>query len=98
MALDIYWSKQADNKFDSIIEYLEKEWGKKAVRLFVKKVYDFLDILKEFPELGTHENSELNIRGYVITKQLTIFYQVRDGAIIILNFYDNRQKPKQKKY
>jgi hypothetical protein len=58
----------------------------------------FLDLLTEFPEVGTLENNDLNIRGFVIVKQLTIFYQIRDNEIILLNFYDNRQKPKNKKY
>jgi hypothetical protein len=58
----------------------------------------FLDLLTEFPEVGTLENNDLNIRGFVIVKQLTIFYQIHDNEIILLNFYDNRQKPKNKKY
>jgi plasmid stabilization system protein ParE len=98
MALEIFWSKRADKRFDKIIEYLEDEWGEHTTSLFVKKVYDFLDILSEFPEIGTIENKELNIRGFVIVKQLTIFYQVRENKIILLNFYDNRQKPKAKRY
>lgn len=98
MALEIFWSKKADQKFDSIIDYLEKEWGEHTTSLFVKKVYDFLDLLSEFPEIGTLEKKSINVRGFVIVKQITIFYQIRDEKIIILNFYDNRQKPKSKKY
>jgi plasmid stabilization system protein ParE len=45
MALDIHWSKRADKKFDKILEYLLEEWGEKITRSFVRKVYDFLDIL-----------------------------------------------------
>jgi plasmid stabilization system protein ParE len=98
MALDIFWSKRADKRFDSIIGYVEDRWGQHIASLFVRKTYDFLDLLSEFPEIGTVENKDLNIRGFVIVKQLTIFYQIRDSKIIILNFYDNRQKPKNKKY
>lgn len=42
MALTIYWSKRADSKFDSIIEYIHKEWGEAVTKAFVKKVYEFL--------------------------------------------------------
>jgi plasmid stabilization system protein ParE len=98
MALKIFWSKKADDKFDKICEYLEEEWGIGSVKIFVKKVYDFLDILVEFPEIGTVENKSLNILGFVIVKQITIFYQIRENKIVILNFYDNRQKPKKKRY
>jgi plasmid stabilization system protein ParE len=98
MALEIYWSKRADKRFDEILKYLKLKWGEKTVKSFVKKVYDFLDILSEFPEIGTMENQGLNIRGFVIFKQITLFYQIRDTQIILLNFYDNRQEPKKKKY
>jgi plasmid stabilization system protein ParE len=98
MALEIYWSKQADQKFDCILDYFESEWGEPSTKKFVKKVYDFLDTLKELPEIGTLENNGLNIRGFVIFKQITLFYQVRTNKIILLNFYDNRQKPKKRKY
>ena len=98
MALEINWSKKADKKFDKIIEHLTKKWGENAAKAFVKKVFEFLDILSEFPLIGSIEKRDLNIRGYVIVKQITIFYQIREDKIILLNFYDNRQKPKQKRF
>ena len=98
MALNVFWSKHADKSFDSIITWLQSNWGDHSVSLFVKKVYDFLEIISEFPEIGSLENTDLNIRGFVIVKQITIFYQVRNEKIIILNFYDNRQRPKRKRF
>ncbi|MBU2651643.1 MAG: type II toxin-antitoxin system RelE/ParE family toxin [Bacteroidetes bacterium] len=98
MALEIKWSKRADSKFDTILEYLSIEWGEKNTESFVKKVYDFLDILSEFPEIGTLENKEKGIRGFTITKQLNVFYQIRENDIVILNFFDNRQSPQKRKF
>jgi plasmid stabilization system protein ParE len=98
MALEIFWSKRADNKFDKILEYLNSEWGERVTSAFVKKVYDFLDILVEFPEIGTLENTKRNIRGFVIVKQITIFYKLSGDNIILLNFFDNRQNLKRKKF
>jgi plasmid stabilization system protein ParE len=98
MALEIVWSKIADEKFDLILEYLTKEWGIKVTKAFVKKVYDFLDILSEFPEIGTLENRDKAIRGFVIIKQVSVFYTIRNNRIIILNFFDNRQSPSKKRF
>lgn len=98
MALTLYWSTRADKKFDEIIEYLLQEWGETVTKAFVKKVYDFLDILIEFPEIGSIEHVERNIRGFVIVKQLTVFYKIENDKIVLLNFFDNRQNPKRKKY
>ena len=98
MALTIYWTRRADEKFDRILEYLSAEWGEKVTSAFVKKVYDFLDVLIDFPEIGSLENAEKNIRGFVIVKQITVFYKVNDNKIILLNFFDTRQSDNKIKY
>ena len=84
MALNIFWSKHADKSFDSIITWLQSNWGEHSVSLFVKKVYEFLEIISEFPEIGSLENTDLNIRGFVIVKQITIFYQARNEKMVHL--------------
>lgn len=96
MALKLYWSARADKKFDKIIEYLQQEWGEKVTIAFVKKVYEFLDLLVEFPEIGKIENSERNIRGFVIVKQVTVFHKIKGNKIILLNFFSNRTRPGKK--
>ncbi len=98
MALEIHWSKRADKKFDKILEYLLLKWGEKVTRSFVKKVYDLLDILCELPEIGTIENKEKDIRGFTIVKQVNLFYKVSNNKIILLDFFDNRQHPKKKRF
>ncbi len=98
MALEIYWTKRAATKFDKIIEYIDTEWGENVAKAFARRVYDFLDILSEFPEIGTIENNGKGIRGFTIVKQINIFYRISGHRIILLNFFDNRQNPKKKKY
>ena len=98
MALEIYWTKRADKKFDKILEYLQREWGKNVAKAFTKKVYEFLDILSEFPEIGTIENKEKGIRGFTIIKQVNLFYRISGDKIILLNFFDNRQHPKKRNF
>ena len=97
MALTIKWSKRADKKFDQILDYLSTEWGDQITKNFVKKVYDFLDLLIEYPEIGSIENKEKEIRGFTLVKQVNIFYRIKNNTIIILDFFDNRQDQKKKK-
>lgn len=98
MALDVKWTKRADKKFDKIIEYLISEWNENVAKNFILKVYNFLDILSQFPEIGSLENKERAIRGFVIAKQVTIFYRIKGNTIIILNFFDNRRNPIKKRF
>ncbi len=97
MALKIIWSKRASLKFDQTITYLIDEWGEKSAKQFIGKVFDFLEILSEFPEIGSVENKEKNIRGFTIVKQVNLYYRIKNNKIILLIFFDNRQNPQKKK-
>ena len=97
MALTIRWTKRAEKKFDKIIEYLLIEWNEQVTEAFVKKAYEFIDTLADFPEIGIMENKEKAIRGFTIVKQINIFYHTDGSQIIILDFFDNRQAPKSKR-
>ena len=81
MALNVVWTSRASSKFDKIIAYLNDEWGEKVTSSFVRKAYDFIDILIEFPEIGTMENKEKEIRGFTIAKQINIFYKIQENNI-----------------
>ena len=96
MALKIFWTKRALSNFDKIIDYLEKDFGDITTRTFAIRVHSFVDNLQEFPELGAIQHTEKQIRGFVIVKQVTIFYKIYDDHIRILNLFDNRQHPKKK--
>lgn len=98
MVLKIKWSKRADKRFDKILEYLSLKFGEKVTKAFVRKTYDFLDLLIEFPQIGTLENRENGIRGYTLIKQVNLFYKIRKNHIIILDFFDNRSDPTKKRF
>ncbi len=98
MALEILWTRQADRKFDKITGYLLNEWNQRVTEIFIKKVYDMLDTLAEFPDIGTIENKARGIRGFAIVKQINIFYKISGNKLIILDFFDNRQSPSKKRF
>ena len=98
MALEIVWSKRASIKFDQIISYLIEEWGEKSAKQFIGNLFTFLEVLSEFPEIGSVENREMNIRGFTVVKQVNLFYRIKNDKIILILFFDNRQNPKKKKF
>jgi plasmid stabilization system protein ParE len=97
MAKEIIWTTRANIRFNSIIEYLETEWGEKVTENFVVRTYAIIDLLSIYPEIGSVEHSEKMIRGFAITKHNRLFYRVTKKEIIILNFFDNRRNIKRKK-
>ena len=52
MALEIKWSTKAEISLDYLIIYLQNKWGTVVVQEFMQKLFDFLEILTEFPEIG----------------------------------------------
>lgn len=91
-------SKRANKDFQRILEYLEYKWGSTSVEKFKSLTNDFLDILESFPEIGSMEFPEKNIRGFQLSHQNRVFYTVKQTHILILAFFDVRQNPKKKNF
>lgn len=98
MVREIVWTKRANYKFNTILEYLELEWGDRVTRNFIKRTYDIIQLISENPELGTLENQERNIRGFLLTKHNRLFYRFTNTELIVLNFFDTRSGPKRIKF
>lgn len=92
----ISFTKRAQNNYNSIKIYLSKEWGEKPAKAFEQKTIDFIDLLKEFTEMGSVEFPEKQIRGFQLTKQTRVLYRIKNQKIIILAFFDVRQNSKKK--
>ena len=92
MAKKIIWTKRANKRFDKIIDYLQEEWGERVTENFVVRNYDVIELLSEYPNMGTLENSKKSIRGFLITKHNRLFYRVNEKELILLNFFDTRQR------
>lgn len=91
MALNIYWSVRADQKMDKMIEYTHQQFGERVVRAFVRKVYETIDLLTYFPEMGAIQNESRGIRGFLIMKNVILFYKIKQENLIILNLFDTRK-------
>ncbi|MEA1873268.1 MAG: hypothetical protein U9N51_02405 [Bacteroidota bacterium] len=93
------------NWFSQIIQEKSKENFRKQVysflvdsKVFVKKVYNFLDIIIEFPQIDTLEHKVKGIRGFTLIKQVNVFYIIKEDKIILLDFFDNRNDPSKKRF
>ena len=92
----IVWTKRALRRLSEILEYIEIEFGVVARESFRSQTKDFTRLLSEFPEMGTLEVKEKNLRGFQLTKQTRIFYRIKGDRIIILTFFDSRQNPRRR--
>jgi plasmid stabilization system protein ParE len=83
--------------YNSVKEYISGKFGALIVEAFERKLIDFLELLKNFPELGNVEVREKGIRGFQFSKQTRIFYRIKGNKIIILTLFDVRQHPDKKR-
>jgi plasmid stabilization system protein ParE len=94
--MKILFTKRAKKNYHSIKNLLYRKWDEKVALAFEEKTIQFLDLLEQFPEIGSIELKEKQIRGFPLTKHTRLFYRLSLERIIILNFFDVRQNPKKK--
>jgi plasmid stabilization system protein ParE len=92
MSRSIYWTEEAHETFDGIVLTIDNKWGVKQAGLFVKRVQQILTLIADQPYLFkasiTHD-----VRQAIISKQTSMFYEVKETSISILFFWNNRQEP-----
>lgn len=98
MARRVIWTKRANTNFQRTIVYLEDNWAPKATRSFVKKSFKVTELLRNYPQLGSIEDKEKGIYGFLITTHNRLFYRLSEDGLIILNFFDTRQESTKTKF
>ncbi|WP_037320018.1 type II toxin-antitoxin system RelE/ParE family toxin [Salegentibacter sp. Hel_I_6] len=83
----------AEKKLQALLEYLLEEWSLKVKTNFIKRLEDYLQIIKQEPESFPESGKISGLRRCVITKQVSIYYEFNDTEIRILTFFDTRQDP-----
>ena len=98
MALKIVWSKQAENGYDKIMQYLEKEWTDREIRNFIKETRQFLSLFEKNPHLLEPSQVRKNIYRGPLNRLTIVTYRLkpRKKQIEILNVRSSRQKPLKK--
>lgn len=94
--MKIFLTKRVEQNYISIKIYVAKEWLQNVAAAFEEKAFDFLTLLMLFPEMGSEEVAEKQIRAFQLTKQTKVFYRIKNESIIILSFFDVRQNPIKK--
>ncbi len=96
MALQVVVSKRADKNLGKILAYIHSEFGESTTIKITKKIFSCIELISEFPDVGTVEIKDKGIRGFLIKRQLKIFYRIEKNRLIIVNLFDTRQHPKKK--
>jgi uncharacterized HAD superfamily protein len=85
------WTETASFEYDQNIDYVLKRWSEKEALRFIDKVESILyDIKKGTLEYPLTEKG--NVRKCVVTKQITLFYEIdMNNNLVLLSFWNNYQ-------
>ena len=84
--MKVSFTKRAQKNYFSIIDFLSENWENKAVEAFEQKALNFFDLLKNYPALGSLELSEKGIRGFQLTKQTRVLYELKVNESLYYSF------------
>ncbi len=83
--LDIRWTEDATKNLDNIIIYLESNWTAKELTKFFNKLEKRLLLLSHFPDAYPISLKSKKVRRCVLSKNLTIYYTVKEQLISLFN-------------
>jgi len=87
----IFWTDEAINNLESILDYLKKSWTQREIDNFKKKLGRQLDLIEKNPKLFSLSEYNPRLRKAVMSKQTTIFYELSGTAIYLVYLFNNKQ-------
>jgi plasmid stabilization system protein ParE len=90
--MDVIWTFQAHKSYWDNMDYLERYWNDSVADNFEYETLRVFEIIKKNPHIGRYdEDFQCNI--LLIVQQISLLYEIVNNEIVLLNFWDNRQKP-----
>lgn len=93
MAYDykLFWSDEAINNLESILNYLQSRWTQREVDVFKKRLSKQLNLITNNPKLFPKSDYNPRLRKAVLSKQTIIFYEISGKTINLVYVFNNRQ-------
>ncbi|MFP5471281.1 MAG: type II toxin-antitoxin system RelE/ParE family toxin [Bacteroidia bacterium] len=87
--LQVVWSNQAIEVSKKIIDYIVEQWGVASAMDFIQETSDFVELLSKNSKLCP-ESKKKNLRKCLVSKQVSLIYQIEKNKISIVTLIDNR--------
>lgn len=89
--MNIFLSQIAEGQLQSLLEYLDEEWGERVCDNFIEKLERALQTISLTPLAFPASEKMPGLRKCVITRQTSIYYRISSTDIEIVSILDNRQ-------
>lgn len=91
MDYKLRWSEESIKDLEKILDYIFKNWSERIVNKFKKKLSRQLDLILQNPLMFPISAYHPKLRKAVLSKQTSIFYEVKDNSIYIVHIFVNKQ-------
>lgn len=92
--MQIVWTKQAEDSFNAVLDYLLEVWTIKAANNFIDLVEHSITQITANPKLFKVSVFDSESREALITKQTSMFYRIiNKNTIEIEYFWNNYRNP-----
>jgi len=91
---NIKWTDEALNNLKLITDYLITKWTERELKIFYNKLEKNLTIISKNPFVFPESGLKKTVRRSVLSKQTTIYYQIKKENVTILSLFDNRRDSK----
>ena len=67
--MEVLVTPRAEKNFDSIVDYLQRNWGEKTVQEFILKVDEFFKLLVNHPLMGSIEANDIRVFNFLLKQE-----------------------------
>ncbi len=97
MDCKIFWTKEAVQNLEEIIDYLFTNWTHREVENFKSKLSKQIDLIERNPRMFPISPFQPRLRKAVLSKQTSVFYEIGDNVIYIAYVFVNHQNTERLK-
>jgi len=89
MDYNIFWTEEAIQNLEEIIDYLYFNWTQREVDNFKAKLSEQIELIRKQPKLFPVSMFQPRLRKAVLSKQTTIFYEVKNNIVYLAYIFVN---------
>ena len=90
MEYKLLWTEEAVKNLEEILNYLEANWSEKVIFNFRAKLSKQLDLICRNPLIFPQSLHCSRLRKAVLSRQTTIFYEIKGHQIYIAYLFSNK--------
>ena len=91
MDYKIFWTKEAIQDLEEIIDYLSTMWTQREVENFKTKLSKQINLIKMNPRMFPASIFQPRLRKAVLSRQTSILYETQDNVIYIAYLFVNQK-------